>query len=204
MKSIVPAPQPASARAFTLVELLIVITIITILTVGAYGGYAILLERGRITDARTTGIALLAGIRNFEHDYDRYPVPGSASKDSDVETDTGAGEGLVAILKGADIDQNPRQTDFLGEIKPARTVTRHGVTKYENGLIYDGDTSISLYDPWGQLYFVTLDLNYDNQVTNPGPGDSSGLNLRQPAIVYSAGKDGDKNTFGDNICTWKQ
>jgi hypothetical protein len=65
------------------------------------------------------------------------------------------------------------------------------------------DGEFGLYDPWGQTYQVVLDTDYDEQIENPEPGLKGEEMLKSSFIVWSAGPDGDFDTWEDNICSWK-
>src|SRR5262245_11081756 len=112
--------RPALRHGFTLIELLVVVTIIALLAAGAYGAYSVMIEKGKKTEATACCTAVINAINQFEMDYDRYPAPVSATKGTDCETDTSAEEGLIAILKGVDKEQNPTEKDYCGEIKDAK------------------------------------------------------------------------------------
>src|SRR6187549_502586 len=107
MKPVIPI-RPALRRGFTLIELLVVVTIIALLAAGAYGAYSIMIERGKKAGASAACVSVINAISQFETDYDRFPLPVSATKGTDVETDTSAEEGLITILKGMDKEQNSK------------------------------------------------------------------------------------------------
>lgn len=81
----------------------------------------------------------------------------------------------------------------------------------KNGLGPDG----MLYDPWGTIYFVGVDGDYDNTVNNPYSKNAGSAPLRTGVIVYSWGPDklttsnffggGDKNdpTSKDDVISWQ-
>jgi len=202
-----PACPPRSARrGFTLIELLVVVTIIALLAAGAYAGYSVMIERGKKTDAHSTSLAVLNAIEQYQMDYDYLPQPTSATKGTDCPTDTGADEGLIAVLKGMDITQNSRKKDYLGEIKEAKLVGSSDGQKRLGGVYRETEETIALYDPWGSLYKVVLDLDGDKKVANPNTDPESGGSpeLHKSYIIYSLGKDGMEETWKDNVSSWQQ
>lgn len=205
MKPVLPV-RPAQRRGFTLIELLVVVTIIALLAAGAYGAYSIMIERGKKAGASAACVAFINAISQFETDYDRFPLPISATKGTDVDTDSSAEEGLVAILKGMDTEQNSKGTDYLGEIKDAKVVGTQTNSKPMDGLYRDTEETVSLYDPWGSLYKITLDLDGDKKVANPDQSDPSNTApmLHKSAIIYSPGKDLEAAVWKDNVSSWNQ
>lgn len=145
--------------------------------------------------AQSAAVTILNAIDQYHTDYDFFPAPTSAVKGHDIETDSTAEEGLILILKGMDITANSRKTDYLGDIKDAKTL--EGANRLD-GLVRDAD-AISLVDPRGQPYLIRLDGDGDGYVEDPS---NPGTMLHKTAIVWSAGKDGDPATWGDNIKSW--
>ena len=84
--------------------------------------------------------------------------------------------------------------DFLGDIKDAKTEAG----KRLNGLVRDATTT-ALVDPWGHPYHIRLDVDRDGFVTDPAHPDQR---LAKKALVWSSGKDGDPETWNDNVGSW--
>ncbi len=201
-----PALRPAR-RGFTLIELLVVVTIIAILAAGAYAGYSVMIEKGKVTDARSTGLAVTNGIEQYQMDYDYLPQPMSATKGTDCNTDTSAEEGLIAILKGIDVTQNSRKKDYLGDMKEAKLLSTNAEGEIRAGGVYrQDDETISLFDPWGSVYKVILDLDGDKKIQNPNTDPESGGSpeLHKEYVIYSLGKDRAEETWKDNVSSWQQ
>jgi len=102
---------------------------------------------------------------------------------SNRETD---GEGL-----------NPRQIVFYTD-RAAKALDCGGCGR---GIILDAEGEGILLDPWGRSYRVRLDTDYDNLVENPDPDDPERI-LPESILVWSAGPDGDFDTWEDNVKTW--
>jgi prepilin-type N-terminal cleavage/methylation domain-containing protein len=200
---------PGTARrGFTLIELLVVVTIIAILAAGAYAGYSVMIEKAKVTDARSTGLAVTNAIEQYQMDYDYLPQPISATAGTDCNTDTSAEEGLIAILKGVDVTQNSRKKDYLGDIKEAKTLGS-GTSESQkrvNGIYRETEETIALYDPWGSFYKVILDLDGNKKIENPNTDPDSGGSpeLHKEYVIYSLGKDESEETWKDNVTSWQQ
>jgi prepilin-type N-terminal cleavage/methylation domain-containing protein len=194
----------ARRRGFTLIELLVVVTIIALLAAGAYGAYSVMIEKGKQTGAKTAIQTVINAVSQFEMDYDRKPLPTSATKGTDCVTDTSGAENLITVLKGVDPEQNPKETDYLGEIKDAKLLGTQSESKRVDGIYRETEDQIALYDPWGSVYKITLDLDGDKKVENPDQSDAEGnLVLHKPVIMFSWGKDLEESTWKDNVASWK-
>jgi prepilin-type N-terminal cleavage/methylation domain-containing protein len=137
----------ATSSAFTLIEILVVISIIAILASLGFPAMRGALESGRKAQARNDVQQIAAAIRAFQLEYGRLP---SSDTGSDVFSDDNSG--IMKALLGKDADLNPRNIAFLS---PKATTTGKG------GL----DTASSMfYDPWGKPYFIKLNTDYDNVV----------------------------------------
>jgi hypothetical protein len=136
-------------------------------------------------------------VENFRKEYNRLPlpeIPGAA--DIDVRNET-RGFWLEA-LQGKDDTLNPRKIKFL-DLKEAKD-GKYGLTKKSDERV--------LVDVWGNPYVVIFDTDNDGRIANPEakPGETSLLvpqNLKEEIILYSAGPDGNLETWEDNIRSWK-
>ena len=195
-----PLSRPHSRRGFTLIELLVVIAIIALLVAGAYGAYGFVIEKAKRSDAQAACMAVYNAIDQYHTEYDYLPEPTSATKGTDCESDTTAEEGLVAILKGMNKEQNSKKMDYLGDIKDAKKASG----KLVSGLVRDAE-SIAFVDPWGYHYKVKLDLDLDGEMDNPNDEDAANgrAQIHKSAVVWSIGKDGDSKVWKDNAGSWE-
>lgn len=141
---------------------------------------------------------LVAGLKAYQADYDRYPQPTSYVKGADTATTTDPIEMLVAILLGKEDNDNPRKIAYLKNLPKA--VQRKGLA---TAGLEESDGDFGLYDPWGLPYQVVLDTDYDEKIENPEPGVKGQEQLNLTVIVWSGGPDHDLDTWEDNICSWK-
>jgi prepilin-type N-terminal cleavage/methylation domain-containing protein len=191
-----PARGP---RGFTLIELLVVITIIALLVTGAFGAYGFVMDRAKRSEAQGACMTVYNAIDQYDQQYDYLPKPMSATANTDCHSDTSAEEGLVWTLLGKDETANPRRTNFLGDIKDAKTSGEKKVS----GMVRT-DESAALHDPWGSPYKVTIDLDLNEKIDNPNEEEANGgtKELNKKAIVYCIGKDLKEETWKDNVSSW--
>lgn len=184
-------------RAFTLMELMVVIVIIGILagiTIPASKG---ILEKANKMAAQNDALQLKNAIGSYFTEYRKYPM-----KDPGPDEEILSDAGLMDILLASDAEAergglNPRRIPFYSgsKAKPA------GEGKYRKGIHASGDGGGELWDPWAEYYRVIMDTDYNNRV--PAPSFVEDVqNIPQGVIVWSAGKDNDDNEVQDNVMTW--
>ena len=172
----------SSRRAFTLIELLVVISILAILMTLLFPAVQRALDQGKNVQARNAATQLATAITAYNTEYGRFPAVSDSGNANNDAT-------LVNILTGQDETNNPRKIVFL-EVPRAKGGN--------NGADSAGSSFSSGYkDPWGTLFEVRIDTDYDNQVEGP---DSS--EIRKSVIVWSNGKD-KKPDSKDDIKSWE-
>ena len=125
-----------------------------------------------------------------------------------METDTGTAQGLVTVLIGKEpagpTIQNPRGTNYLDGLKPAKPGKSADGPPWVNGLIYEAPSQLAVVDAWGNLYHIRMDTNGDGLIANPCPDEvaEGRALLKQLVIVWSPGKDGKEETWEDNPKSW--
>jgi len=190
--------QKSRSGAFTLMELLVVITIILILAGMAFPGAKGVLDRARKTSAENAALQLKQSIAAYYTEYRRYPLPPGTQGGQDIELRSD--NGLMDILLGADGNKgNPRRISFFAGKKAKGNPPR-------GGIVMSGNGGGELFDPWGEYFYVKMDTDYNNRVTEPfsKSGDaSSGNEVPESVLVWSTGPDaGVENKDSDNITTW--
>lgn len=185
--------------AFTLLELLVVITIIGVLAGLCLGAYSHVMDIGRNTQAKNSIKGIQIAIANYRTETGRMPVWGHDG--SDVRVETTADNPLLQVLLGENVNGlNARGINYLGDLPLAK----NGM----NGLS-GSDDHFSFVDPWGQPFRVTMDTNFDGKVANPdAQNQDSEFSRNAPksmpssATVESAGKD---KRFGtrDDVVSWR-
>ncbi|MCB1100711.1 MAG: hypothetical protein KDN22_34435 [Verrucomicrobiae bacterium] len=140
--------------------------------------------------------AAAQGLRNavkqYHLQYGSFSPLSPNPTDSDFTVDSDAR--LMAILLGLDDERNPRKIAF-GEWREAGKSRTNGLVYAENS-----DSGI-LVDQWGNPFRIVMDVDHDYRLANPDATAEVRI-LRQTILVYSAGPDGDFDTWNDNITTW--
>lgn len=211
-------PYFSRKSGFTLIELLIVIAIIAVLSVIGFMGTARFIEKGKKVQALAQFRDLETGMRMFEVDYRRPPIPKSKRETGwdTIYGDLGGNystQFLVAALAGEneDIpyggenfdskDANPREESYV--VFPLASENKNGV-----------GTDGKLYDPWGRETMVAINGMKSNNSDDELVDFNDGRNDRrlhtwglaeytdtrpkeQSFVVWSYGKDGMKGDGED-------
>ena len=144
---------------------------------------------------------LILGIKNYQVEYNRYPLPLEAQNTHADQRLESTGK-LLAVLLGENVDGlNPRQIAYL---EPP--LGKDG----KRGLIPgSAPGEAKLMDSWGHPYVILIDANHDNKIDNPDRKNSS-PQVRQDApeqltagvVAYSLGPDGIDGTH-DDLVSWR-
>ena len=199
--------RQSATRAFTLIELLIVITIIAILASLAAAQIIKVIDDANRMKVLAVVMELKSGLNTYQTDYNRFPIDSKvtgANGEDAPELLTDGNNSLVDALMGippatGGNDLNPKRTPFSNF--PTAKNDRHGLV----GSV----RPYKLNDMWGQPYHILLDTNGDNQVKNPDVSNSDPkISLKQApylatkVAVYSCGKDQTPRT-SDDITSWR-
>ncbi len=184
---------------FTLLELLVVIAIIGILAGLMYPATTGALRRAERVHAENTAYNLKNAISAYFTEYRKFPVDAKQNEEAEIRTDNQ----LMDVLLGADSQKqrgglNPRGIAFYTD-KAAKSM---GTGKYRKGVTLGADGGGELWDPWGEYYYVRMDLDYNNRTQKPSWDSSDAQHLPESILVWSAGKDTNENTEVDNVKTW--
>ena len=209
------APQLPDEGAFTLLELLVVITIIIVLISFLFPAFRGIQDQAKKTQAKNDLNQLAAAVSAFYTEYGRYPIDPTVTTGSDIyygsgsapggSTKQGANDQLMDVLRnvtGGPNGQlvttlNPRQIVFIAppdvkdETQPKSGIATKGVGNVTVG---------SFVDPWGSQYNVEIDQTYNTNVGNPYTlsGGAGNDPLAQGVISWSFGADGQPGNNGDN------
>jgi len=193
-------PSRPTAAAFTLIELLVVIGIIGILAAIMFPAANGAMRRAAQAHAENTCYQLKNSISAYFTEYRKYPVAQGTTEGTVFRTDNT----LMDVLLGGDSEArqgglNPRRIVFYTD-KQARPL---GGGEYARGVVLNSDGGGELWDPFGEHYYVVMDLDYNNRVSKPTWDISSASSvLPESILVWSSGPSKDENYAADNIKTW--
>ena len=144
---------------------------------------------------------IILGIKNYQVEYNRYPLPPEAQNTPTDQRLESTGR-FLAVLLGENVDGlNPRQIAYL-EPPMAKDGKRGLIPGSAPG-------EAKLMDSWGHPYVILIDANHDNKIDNPDRKNSS-PQVSQSApkqvsagvLAYSVGPDGIDGT-PDDIVSWR-
>jgi prepilin-type N-terminal cleavage/methylation domain-containing protein len=195
-------PAPRRASGFTLVELLVVIAIIAVLASAGFAAGNAAIQKAKRVKAQATAAAIESAVNNFFTEYGTMPVE-NLSADTKVDT---RNLQFLSVLLGTETGENPlnvRGIKFLS-VKEGKRKAGGGT----DGIVYEGNSNqpTGLFDPWGGVFEVMLDGDYDERITVRPSGSGAQqrtLNGRRVA-VWSNGADGvtGGGKTGDDVKTW--
>src|SRR5437870_10170398 len=181
-----PTPNAEGRRAFTVIELLVVILIIGILIGFAFPAFQGVLERAKKVQAKNDLTQIVTAVNAFYTEYGKYPLVTADTIITTTSTPNNADlfYTLRAVALGANAGDvaNPRKIVFISppDVKdPANPRSGIGTTTGPG----------RYYDPWGTPYLVRIDGTYDNQLVNPYALNAGATPLQIGVIAWSFGKD---------------
>ena len=185
------------SQAFTLIELLIVISIIAILASISVPVTKNVMNKARSASAQNDCLQIQNAIKAYYNEYYHYPVSGNS--EGPYETDGALMDVIMANNTPEAENLNRRKLPFFEASKLAKTENLPG---------YHADSG-RLNDPWGQKYEIYMDADDDEELTIPAIyGDKFGRSgrIKKTIFVHSSGPDkkmdGPKNEVGDNVTSW--
>lgn len=158
-----PSSHSRPARAFTLIELLIVIAIIGILMSLLFPAVNSAIDAARKAQAKNDAVQIATAVTAFEAEYGR--LPGTATDDQTV---TVAGD-ILRALTGQNTNDNPRGIVFL-EVQAWK--------KGKSGTNASGE----FRDPWNGAYQMRLDYGWNNELTSVGTNSQT---IRKKVAVWN-------------------
>jgi prepilin-type N-terminal cleavage/methylation domain-containing protein len=199
-------PSRYDCGAFTLIELLVVIAIIAVLMGLAFPAFQSVQNSAKRTQAKNDLTQMVTATNAFYTEYGRYPVLSTAQSGT---YDDKNNDQLFNVLtgradQGEQLALNPRRIQFIN------MPTAKAATKPTSGQAQSGAYQWKWVDPWGMPYFVRVDADYNNNVSNPYSSNAGFKDINVGCIAWSLGKDskggsGDKNTGDskDDVISWQ-
>lgn len=181
-------------KLFKWISILVVVALILLFAVGSIiPGDA--LTRAKRTNAEVAAQNLKRAISAYRTEYHEYPLLDPAN---DLTVDSG--HDLMDILLGSDKQKgldgrNPRGIAFYTD----RAAKPYRDGRFRFGITLDDRGAGELWDSWGNHYRIRFDTNGDGRVENP---ETPGTHLPESIAVWSAGPDGEFETWDDNVKSW--
>jgi prepilin-type N-terminal cleavage/methylation domain-containing protein len=174
-------------RAFTLIEILVVMTLIAILVGIGVPAFTSVMEQARKTQAKNEEQQIVAAVNAFYTEYGKYPL---VTADTTINgTSTPSNSDLFFTLRGVSGGANAANAVNTRAIVFIQPPASKDQTTPRSG-IKTSTTDSTWYDPWGKPYNVMIDGNYDNTLANPYADNPGGATLYFGVIVWSFGKSG--------------
>jgi len=207
MKSLVRRGK--NSNAFTLTELLVVISIIGLLAGLITTGVPRAMDSAKKAKAKGDLTAIVAAVKAYKQEYGVWPATEPITTDTTGEfgawygpskwaTGTGSSRGkdLMKILSGQNIGTG------MGSSWPRPMNPK--LIQFLEGAQSDG----TYLDPWGTQYCVKMDVNESGGLEY-GTGSAGNENLRLSVIAVSLGKnktqeDSPSVSGFDDIYSWGQ
>ena len=186
--------------AFTLIELLIVITIIAILMALLFPAFKGVQDQAKRTQAKNDLVQIVTAVNAFYAEYGRYPTAETTDADATYGPSGKTNDILFNELRGVtSTPLNPKQIVFINppEAKD-QTNPRAGIANNR------------YYDPWGNPYAIEIDADYSNDIPNPYSANAGSASIRAGSIAWSFGKDGQTSSADkkvgaadDDVISWQ-
>lgn len=167
-------------NGFTLVEMLVVIAILGILMAMMVPAAGLILKKAKISNTRGDAGIVESTLLKYRSEYNRWPAPYASSGEG--ETDDEWVEMMGPKPGSGAVPANPKRIVFF---EPG------------GGAL---DAAGEFVDAWGRPFRFRLDLDGDGQMDNPS---GEGQEIRARALAWSAGPDGDLETWEDNEPRWE-
>jgi prepilin-type N-terminal cleavage/methylation domain-containing protein len=167
-------------RAFTMIELLVVVTILMLLAGIILPGVMAGIRAAEKAQARSDCNSIVEAVKLYYGEYGNLPITSSAEF---TTTNTGTGGDFLKRLAATN---NVRRIAFIDIAKERMTTNSSGIT--------------SMHDPWGRPYHVRLNQDTDDPSKTISVG---GEQVAALAAAWSYGPDGDAGKTNRWICSWR-
>lgn len=174
-------------KGFTLVEMLVVIAILGILMAMMVPAAGLILKRAKIAQAKSDAGVVTTVMLKYQAEYNRWP--GFYATEAEPHL---TGKGWVDVMSPP-----PEQKTTNND-----NVKRIIFFSPGGGALGTADSNKGEFiDSWGNPFAYLVDQNQDGNIINPDPQKTGDLRAR--VIAWSAGPDGDYDTWEDNVKSWE-
>lgn len=177
------------SNGFTLIELLVVIGILGILMAMMIPGAGMIMRKSKTATARTGAIVVQTALQRYRAEYNVWPsFAKGRSKEHFTDDEFMA---TMAPLPTKEATENLKKIVFIEVSKGATTEISEGKYEYR--------------DPWGKPYqYLVNETPKDTMELGSFKQDYDGPEeIRAKVLVWSAGPDGDYETWKDNVGSWE-
>ena len=163
--------------AFTLVELLVVVSIIGLLVGLLAAGIPLAIEKGMKAKAKGETTAIVAAIKAYKQEYGKFP--GDPSITNRLFSSNSSPDTIKTLMRVLGGDTTATLNNEIANPK--------GVRFFEGS-----QTNGTMADPWGGQYLVLVDSSETGSVTYTNAGTPVNVRISVLAICY--GSDGKADT----------
>ncbi len=196
---------PIKKRGFTLIELLVVIAIVACLAGIAASVALKQVDNAKKMASQQACSMLATAIENFYGDNNPLPWAYFPKVDTTVSTDADDEANVMGILLNREDGPANRKKNRSGKM-----YLEGSTSTTKKGGIYLTATEAGYYDEWEHPYYIIMDFDYNDQITDPF---TSQVLIKRKVIVYGLGPDGlgglpdgkytDQEVTQDNVYSWK-
>ncbi len=173
--------------AFTLLELVVVISVITILMALSFPVFRGVQDQAKNVEAKNDLIQIVNAVNAYYTDYGKYPLSDESADTTVDGLNANTNDILFNKLRGQGLDLTANPKDIAFTSLPAAKDPSHP----RSGIGTVAPTKGQFFDPWGTPYVIRLDTTF-NDLVEPNPykenaGDPTGVS--GGVIAWSFGKD---------------
>jgi prepilin-type N-terminal cleavage/methylation domain-containing protein len=188
-------PKPwrrGSRAAFTLVEMLVVIAILGILMAMMVPAAGLIVRRARVSRTKGDAGIVVTAMLKYNSEYNRWPPDYMPAGTGDTDRNW-------AEIMSAAVTNRVSNFKHITFFQPGGGAL--GTATLPNG--NPNPHAGAFVDAWGNPFRFVLDVAGTGQLNNPNV-DVGGNPIRGRVLAWSAGPDGDHDTWADNVGSWER